>query len=56
MSVKPCCQEPENLEKRESEKPDLTLLVCRVCGCRHFRLRLDPGVIGMRVNPLGAPR
>lgn len=43
---KPCCVE-ENLEVKDSERPDLELKVCKICSCRHFILHLDPGHLGV---------
>jgi hypothetical protein len=28
-------------------------MVCRECGARHFRLRVDPGHLGLRGGELG---
>jgi hypothetical protein len=46
MSVKSCCRD-ENLEPRESGKPDLALKVCLVCGARHFELTVGVGRLGL---------
>jgi hypothetical protein len=46
--AKSCCQAVENRDIRDSERPGLALEVCRVCGCRHFELSLDPGVLGLQ--------
>lgn len=45
-ALKECCQNPNNLEKVESTKPDLSLYACQVCGCRHFKLKIESGKIG----------
>ena len=45
MTEKPnaCCNVAENLEdKTDNKRPDLTVLVCRICGRRHFELAVDP--------------
>jgi hypothetical protein len=44
-----CCQATENLELRDSGKPDLELRVCRVCGARHFELTVDPVALGVEI-------
>lgn len=44
MSKKECCQKTENLELQPSERKDLVVYKCKVCGCRHFELSVDPGV------------
>lgn len=41
--MKPCCEDPKNLsEPQATDKPEFTVRVCAVCGCRHFELSLDP--------------
>ena len=45
MSEKPnsCCNQAENLRLHiDAEKPDLSVMKCQVCGCRHFELSVDP--------------
>jgi hypothetical protein len=46
---KECCKKPENLESSQAQ-PDMRVDRCRVCGCRHFRFKADPGVIGLRLS------
>lgn len=54
-TVKPCCLDAANLDPLpEESRGDLTVKKCRVCGCRHRRLTLDPMKMGMRMKPLGA--
>lgn len=43
-----CCEQPKNLEEKDSGRPDLILRVCAVCGNRHFELQVDPGSLGLR--------
>lgn len=47
-TIKPCCQDQANLEflADESQK-GLVVKRCRVCGCRHRRLVVEPGMFGM---------
>lgn len=52
MAIKPCCRKAENLV-RSRLKPDLTVDTCQLCGARHFRLKADPGKMGVRLAPLG---
>lgn len=43
--VKDCCKNSENLYRRENdpeEGPGETIWRCKVCGCRHFELKVDP--------------
>ena len=54
MTEKPnaCCNDPENLlPHHEAERPDMTAVKCHVCGCRHFELSVDPGVIKFEGAP-----
>ena len=44
---KECCRLTENLELQPSDKPDLTFQKCKICGCRHFEVTLDPGNLGL---------
>ena len=48
---KECCQKVENLELR-LYRPDLVINVCKVCGCRHFELTVDPGKLRLRGQSL----
>lgn len=53
-TVKACCLDESNLEPMPDEsRGDLKVRRCRVCGCRHRRLTLDPMRMGVRVEPLG---
>jgi hypothetical protein len=50
--VKDCCKLQDNLELvAEESRNGLTVKRCRVCGCRHRRLVLEPGVLGMTFRP-----
>jgi len=44
---KECCKKEENLKISPSNKPELFIRKCVVCGCRHFELSLELGVIGI---------
>ena len=44
---KDCCKDEKNLVLQPSDKPELEIRKCSVCGCRHFELTVDPGVIGL---------
>jgi hypothetical protein len=48
MAINECCTKPENLIPQPTDRPDLTVRVCRVCGNRHFELSVDKGEIGLR--------
>jgi ATP phosphoribosyltransferase regulatory subunit HisZ len=43
-----CCSDQKNLEGRASDRPDMTVRVCRVCGARHLELTVDPLRLGIR--------
>lgn len=45
--VKACCKVVENLEPVETDRDDLAMARCTVCGCRHFEAQADAGVLGM---------
>lgn len=45
---KECCQKEENLELQPKDKADLIIWKCKICGCRHFELTIDPGRIGLK--------
>lgn len=54
---KECCRLEENLGPQETsnpEKPEFTFRRCSACQCRHFVLKADPGVIGLKGSLLGA--
>lgn len=38
-----CDCEEENLEEQETDRDDLVLRVCRLCGRRHFEAVAEPG-------------
>ena len=42
---KECCQKQENLELHKTDDSDLIFYKCKVCGCRHFELTVQPGII-----------
>lgn len=57
-AIKKCCRNRENLILQPDHpdvqgKPGLAVRVCRVCGCRHFELALDPGKFGLRGASIG---
>jgi hypothetical protein len=43
-----CCAVSDNLELQTSEKPDLIVRKCRICGLRHFELSIDPIKLGLK--------
>ena len=53
--MKECCANPDNLEDRPQERADLVVKVCRVCGRRHIKLKVEPGKLGATFNRLGRP-
>lgn len=44
-SVKDCCKDPENLAWVQYDT-DTKIAFCKICNCRHFCKKLEPGVIG----------
>jgi hypothetical protein len=47
---KECCRDEENLGEVEQVDDSTTLRRCKVCGCRHFDMTVDPGEIGVRMS------
>jgi metal-dependent amidase/aminoacylase/carboxypeptidase family protein len=45
--VKECCKDVDNLVMTHLTKDEL-VNVCKVCGCRHFELTVDPIQLGIR--------
>lgn len=47
-----CCNIESNIEQIEDNKEKkLKVERCKVCGCRHFKLTLEPGHMGMVMTP-----
>jgi hypothetical protein len=44
---KECCRVKENLEPQDSSRPELTIVKCKVCGCRHFELTIETVEVGV---------
>jgi hypothetical protein len=42
-----CCNDPEQREEKRLGD-SVVVSVCKVCGCRHFELAVDPGSLGLR--------
>ena len=42
--MKPCCQEQANRVVVE-QRGEATIEQCKVCGCKHYEMRAEPGVI-----------
>lgn len=47
-----CCKEKDNLEVI-TITPDKMTQQCKVCSCKHYRMKADPGVIGVVGKDLG---
>lgn len=48
-AIKDCCRVAANLEPvPEESKSGLDVKKCLVCGCRHRRLVLEPGMLGLK--------
>lgn len=50
-----CCEMPEHRRSEPTDTPDLTLSVCQVCKAKHWRLRVEPGRLGLVGLPREAP-
>lgn len=46
-ALSPCCIVPDNLERKDSGRPDLLMTVCRRCGRRHFKGIAEAGRMGV---------
>ena len=40
-----CCKHSMNLVEIRNGRSDVRILTCRICGCKHIRLKTDPGKI-----------
>ena len=45
---KPCCRDAANRERERDPASGEVFQVCRVCGCRHFGVVIEPMRIGVR--------
>jgi hypothetical protein len=46
--VRDCCSDDDNLEEQPTERPDMRVRVCRVCGSRHIEVSVDPMQLGVK--------
>jgi hypothetical protein len=46
--IKECCKQAENLEDVPDNRPNIIVVRCTVCGCRHIEVTAEPGHIGVR--------
>jgi hypothetical protein len=51
--VKDCCKDPANLSTVALDEKR-SVSTCQVCGCRHYRIKADPGQLGVRGAGMGA--
>ena len=51
--IKRCCKNKKNRVSEPSSNPNLIIEVCKKCGCRHRRLMVDPGMLGVVGKNLG---
>ena len=53
--IKECCQKDENMSEQFSKtnkllnEPDIVTNICKVCGCRHFTLKVAIGKVGSSI-------
>jgi hypothetical protein len=52
MRPNECCNDPANCDVTEPAE-GLVCEQCRVCGCRHFELTVDPAELGLLGSSLG---
>ncbi len=46
MRPNECCNQPENVERKDLST-SLSVETCRVCGCNHYEMAVDPVVFGV---------
>lgn len=46
-TMTPCCVLDGNLERKDSPRPDVKMMVCRRCGRRHFTAIAEAGRMGV---------
>jgi len=46
-TIRECCNNPENLELQPSDKPEMIIKKCKVCGRNHYRLMAEPAFFGL---------
>jgi hypothetical protein len=46
---KMCCRKPVNLERVQLQA-DLSVSMCRLCGCKHWEAVADPVHIGLKFS------
>ena len=51
--MRECCQRQENLSEAPWGHPDETLLVCQVCGAKHYTHHARPMALGVTGAPMG---
>jgi len=44
--VKDCCKNPDNLFIANADNNKI-VRQCKLCGCRHIHMELEPGFIGL---------
>ena len=55
--MKDCCKDEATLALlTSSTRPDLIVKLCLVCGCKHYELTVEPGVLGLRGFATGGTR
>lgn len=42
VQPKRCCKREYNRLAVPIQRPDVSVTVCRVCGCRHYEVAVDP--------------
>lgn len=45
--IKECCQNLDNLYEVPDDRPKVKINKCRVCGCRHIEVVVEPGELGV---------
>jgi len=46
-TVKDCCKYVKNLTELKDDRKGVNTRVCKICGCKHIRFKVDPIELGL---------
>jgi len=50
--INECCKDMDNREKQPSDKPEMKITKCKVCGRRHYRLMAEGAILSSKIHPI----
>lgn len=50
--IKSCCRDVNNLVELPKDRPDVTILVCNICLCRHITMLAETGIYNKDINKI----